>query len=77
MKIYLYSTVENDKVKKILSYLRRAEMDIASNTMTVVKEEVLSDIDLLFIFGDKFDSRSGYLVALALAQKKRSFLFST
>ena len=71
MKIYFYTNlpVQNPDVVSALSYLKKTGVDLVGNVVSE-SSEVVEDVDGLIIFGRSFDTRSGYLAALALAQRK-------
>lgn len=71
MKIYFYTSLptENPDVVSALSYLKKTGVDLVGNVISESSEAV-EDVDGLIIFGRSFDTRSGYLAALSLAQRK-------
>lgn len=71
MRVYFYTNQEtNNKIaKEIISHLRRAEIQVISSLTAA--ETSLDQFDAFVFQGENFDTKAGYLVALALAQNKR------
>lgn len=72
MRIYFYTNQEtnNPEAKEIVSYLRRAEIEVISS-LTVLSDKPLERVDVFVFQGEKLDAKASYLIALALAQNKK------
>ncbi|MBU1202962.1 hypothetical protein KKH39_02900 [Patescibacteria group bacterium] len=71
MKIYFYTNQElnNTDAKEIINHLRRADIEVISS-LSSSSDTQLERVDAFVFQGQKFDTKAGYLTALALAQSK-------
>jgi hypothetical protein len=71
MKIYFYTSNNDDQSKDIIKYIKRIDFDLSTNiTEGSTQDQSLDKIDALVVQGKKLDSKSGYLIALSLSQNK-------
>ena len=71
MNIYFYTNNNDDQAKDIVKYIKRIGFAVFTNISEGnIKDKSLDKIDALVVHGHKFDSKTGYLIALSLSQNK-------